>query len=298
MKTIKNIAILIGLVIFVAACSSDDEMEMTEGNLVLNINGLEDLGSDYIYEGWMIVNGSAITTGTFTVDGNGNLSKTSFTLDKDQVANASTFVLTIEPNPDPDPAPSSVHIVAGDVSAGLANLTIAHGAALGNDFSSATGSYILATPTDGAGNNEKSGVWFLDPSGANPVAGLNLPTLPAGWEYEGWAVIGGTPVTTGKFTSLSGADDAAPYSGASAGPPFPGEDFLMNAPAGLTFPTDLSSAKIVISIEPMPDNSPNPFLLKPLLADVPANALDHTLYTMNNIAASNSPTGTARFSIK
>ena len=58
----------------------------------------------------------------------------------------------------------------------------------------------------------------------------------------------------------------------NAGPPIPGEDFLLNAPTGETFPLDLRGRKVVISIEPSPDNSPNPFLLKPLLMDLSATA--------------------------
>jgi hypothetical protein len=95
-----------------------------------------------------------------------------------------------------------------------------------------------------------------------------------------------------KAGRLDEADDAAPYSGPSAGPAFPGEDFLFNAPAGLTFPTDLAGGTGVISIEPDPDNSTAPFTLKPLVGDIPANAVDHTPYDMTNNAAS-FPTGTA-----
>jgi len=106
-------------------------------------------------------------------------------------------------------------------------------------------------------------------------------------------VIGGTPVSTGTFTSVSGNDDGAAYSGTMGGPSYPGEDFIQNAPAGLSFPTDLSGTTIVISIEPSPDNSAAPFLLKPLVAQVDAAATDHTPYTMNNNAAATNPTGTA-----
>ena len=66
-----------------------------------------------------------------------------------------------------------------------------------------------------------------------------LYDLPAGWKYEGWAVINGIPVSTGTFTNISDFDEADPYSSTMPGPPFPGEDFLINAPAGLTFPTDI-----------------------------------------------------------
>ena len=116
--------------------------------------------------------------------------------------------------------------------------------------------------------------------------------MPAGWAYEGWAVIDGVPVSTGTFTEVDQADDFDGFSGQMAGPPFPGEDFIMNAPEGLSFPTDLSGGTAVISVEPVPDNSANPFLLKPLVGQIPENAMDHLNYGMN--LNSNFPTGTAR----
>ena len=66
----------------------------------------------------------------------------------------------------------------------------------------------------------------------------------------------------------------------------------MNAPSGLTFPTDLSGGVVVISVEPSPDNSAAPFLLKPLVGMVPSNAVDHTLYGMDNNATATNPSGT------
>lgn len=287
----KNILFSFFFLSILAISCSDDDDNMN-ANLILDIQGLEDLGSDALYEGWIIVNGSPVTTGTFSVDQDGNLSSTRFEVDASDLENASTFVLTIEPSPDPDPAPSDVHILAGDFGTDDANLTIDHGAALANDFSSVSGNYILATPTDGSNNNENSGVWFLDLTSGSPSAGLTLPTLPAGWIYEGWAVIEGNPVSTGRFLEASQADDLDVYSGDMAGPPFPGEDFLNNAPGDLNFPVDLSEATVVVSIEPVPDNSTAPFLLKPLVAQVPANAQDHFTYDMG--ANLTFPTGMAK----
>lgn len=288
-----RIKILLGiflLVFTVVSCSDDDDGPSTQV-LSLNISGLENLGADYLYEGWIIVNGSAITTGRFSVDDSGNLSRTNFALDSEELNAASTFVLTIEPQVGDVPAPSSVHILAGDFSGNSGQLTIDHGAALGNNFATASGNYILATPTDGASTNENSGIWFLDLSSGMPSVGLNLPTLPAGWKYEGWAVSGGTPITTGKFTAVDMIDDFDGFSGTmNPGPPFPGEDFLMNAPSGLNFPLDLAGGTAVISIEPDPDNSPAPFLLKPLVSGIPADAMDHTTYALGQNL--NFPTGT------
>jgi len=129
----------------------------------------------------------------------------------------------------------------------------------------------------------------LNPAG--PTASLDLPTLPDSWIYEGWAVVDGTPISTGTFATASGADNDSRFSGTAGGPPYPGEDLLNNAPAGLTFPVDLSGKTVVISVEPVPDNSAAPFALKPLVGSVPADALDHTLYDMNNNAAATNPTG-------
>ncbi len=291
--TFKNLLFVALLAITFTACKDDDDPQTsTTEALNLNLTGLTDLGNDYAYEGWIMVDGTPVTTGVFTVDANGTPSKTSFDIDATQLEKSTAFILTIEPSPDSDPNPSDVHILAGDFSGTNATLSVDHGAALGNDFTTATGTYILATPTDGMNNNEKSGVWFLDPA-TGPGPGLNLPTLPAGWKYEGWAVINGTPVSTGTFTSPSGVDDSDLFSGTMGGPAYPGEDFVQNAPTGLSFPTDLAGTTVVISIEPSPDNSTAPFLLKPLVAPVDAAAADHTPYSMNNNAVATNPTGTA-----
>lgn len=121
----------------------------------------------------------------------------------------------------------------------------------------------------------------------------NLPTLNDGFQYEGWAVIDGTPVSTGTFTRVDAADEADEFSGDTPGPAYPGEDFLVNAPDGLTFPTDLSEANVVISIEPDPDDSALPFFLKPLAHQVPANAEDHMVFDMENNIANTLISGTA-----
>ena len=264
--------------IFATSCSSDDDNGLSTADLTLNLTGLEELGTDFVYEGWIIVNGSPVSTGTFS----SVTFPQTFTVDSDDLDAATTFVLSIEPSVDSDPAPAATKILAGDFSGSSASV---NSNGIVGDFSASTGKYILATPTDGgADTNEESGVWFLDNSSGSAMVGLDLPTLTDGWKYEGWAVIGGTPVSTGTFTSINDFDDNAsttPFKGdAGDGPAFPGEDFLQNAPTGLTFPTDLKGMTIVISVEPSPDNSANPFTLKPLAHMVPINALDHTVIDM------------------
>ncbi len=268
--------------------------KLKNDELQLAITGLENLGPHARYEGWVIINGAPVTTGVFTVNNSGQLSQTIFEVPATQgkLKDATAFVLTIEPYPDNSPAPSDQHLLAGNFSVNTAALSINHPAALNTNFAGATGHFLLATPTTASMTDELSGVWFINAMGGSPAAGLNLPALPAGWRYEGWALINGQPVTTGTFMNGNMADNAAPFSGPLPGPPFPGEDFIINAPAGLTFPTNLSGGTAVITVEPYPDNSPAPFLLKPLVRMIPNPAQQHFTYSMN-LNPGSFPAGTA-----
>lgn len=282
-----------------ALLACDDSMSPNGDRLALSFTGLEALASGFHYEGWAITPTGAVSTGKFNVGTGGGLVTVAgsaipggeFATNLD-LGTATAIVITIEPAGDVDALPATTKVLGGALASGAASLSISASQALATNFSAATGKFILATPTDGMNNNETSGIWFLEMVGGSPVAGLALPTLPAGWRYEGWVVMNGQPVTTGTFTSVTGADAAMPYSGPQAGPPFPGEDFIVNAPAGLTFPRNLSGGTAVISVEPMPDDSPAPFAIKPLLGAIPANAASVVTYTVSLNAAS-FPTGTA-----
>lgn len=286
-KAMKKLILSVFAVsLLMTSCNSDDDSVSETPQLKLNLTGLENLGANYRYEGWLIVNGNPVSTGVFTVNDNGVLSKTSFDVNATTLANATKFVLSIEPTVDPSPAPSDTKYLVGDFSGKTATLS----AGIVGDFSTATGKYFLGTPTNGNANPE-SGIWFLDDTSGSAVAGLNLPTLDAGWKYEGWVVTNGVVLSTGRFSAVNAADEAAPYSGAMMAPPFPGEDFLMNAPAGLTFPGNLSGSTVVISVEPEPDNSPMPFALKPLVHTVANPAVTgQTINMMANLTSF--PSGT------
>ena len=248
-------AVTLSLMMVVAPLAAADEVYFD-----IDATGLDDLGGGWAYEGWLIVDGSPVSTGTFTVDQAGALSRRTFAVAVDDADGISTFVLTIEPVPDADPAPSAVHILGGDFQGGTAQLSVGHGAALGDDFSSASGPYILNAPSGGEGVDYRNGIWWLDPDGG-PGPTLELPTLPEGWAYEGWVVGPGGPLSTGRFTMASGHDSDAGglTSGPFGTPPFPGQD-LLNPPMVLT-----DGYAAVISIEPEPDNGPGPFTLKPLV---------------------------------
>ena len=246
----------------------------------LKFQGLEPLGASLVYEGWLVIDGTPQSTGTFNVDSLGNF----VNVINKPVANAAAataFVLSIEPVVDPDPAPADTKVLGGAFANGVAQLSISHPAALGTDFSGTSGGFIVATPTTSADDDEYSGVWFLDPT-AGPGPSLELDELPAGWYYEGWVVVDGQALSTGRFLTATGADDFGGFSGPNGNPPFPGEDFIVNAPAGLTFPTNLAGSTVVVSVEPEPDDSPAPFALKPLVGNVPG---DVTIGAVNPLGA-------------
>ena len=284
MKNLLKAAIPAAISLTLVACHSDDHNDSDIGHdmalMTLHSTNLEALGADFDYEGWIIVDGEAVSTGKFDIV-EGETVPASFNLDRTQANAAATFVLTIEPLMDDPAAPADTHILAGAIADGTANITTDHAAALGSDFTEAAGSFILATPSN---NNAtpSQGIWYLDNSGDPVVAGLTLPTLPAGWLYEGWVVGENGPISTGTFTDVAAADSdgAGPTAGPNGTPSFPGQDFITPA-------LDLVGLTSVISVEPYPDNSSAPFSMKPL-----AGAITATGGTLGNISAENLPSAT------
>ncbi len=159
---------------------------------------------------------------------------------------------------------------------------------VGAGLDEASGQYSLATPTDNnALVNERSGIWFGDVISNNSK--LQLPQLPQGWIYEGWAIIDEKTLTTGRFRSSTTADNFSRFSSNdSASPSFPGEDFLQDPPIGifsdLAFPLDLAGAEVMISIEPdvngkdLVNDAPFPMTL--FLSSIPNLAQAGVLYDL------------------
>ncbi len=165
-------------------------------------------------------------------------------------------------------------------------------------YSGTNNYYTVFTPTDDLTDNEKSGFWFVDSVGFEngPVAGLGFGVAGTGYTYEAFIEINGTEVSTGEFSSAIGADLDNSYSGANPFG-FPGEDFLNNAPSGLTFPTDLSGAKISVVLK-----ATNPVLSSiityPVLeATIPQDVQTGTSY-MLNVVEDVLPEGTAKIIIE
>ncbi len=262
------------------------------GVIALRFQGLEPLGAGFVYEGWVIVDGKPYTAGRFELTSR-NANQTLVFVDaKEILENATAYVLTIEPKDDDEPTPSKVHVLAADLPAPshvrIAQLSLGHMAAIGDSFANATGSFLLATPSTSQTDDNQFGIWFLKPpdEGGAPAPSLVLPLLPEGWQYEGWVVTAQGPVSTGRFSQVAGedSDGAGATAGPNAGPPFPGQDFINP-------PIDLRGTKVVISVEPQPDDSAAPFAIKPLAAGIALDAPVAVPTPMSNIRADRAVNG-------
>lgn len=286
----------------------------------LNINGLRDLGGSAWYEAWIMWSegeGDNLSNRHKSI---GLLEKTgSLQFEKSVQTNLGYLqkmlhlVITVEEDTiighkiitanniiDTVAGPSEYKIVAAKVVANNGIFDIGNEQILDFNFDESFGKFILDTPTDTLNTNLKSGIWFVDldtsiseikdtlgnvidfDTTISKQNGLNLPEVPSGWLYESWIVINGDTLSLGTFTNPVGADDSSKYgAGLSNGYAFPGEDFLTNAPAGLSFPTDLSGKNIFITIKPKhPENSNLPFALIPFTASIPANAVAKNVYEL------------------
>jgi hypothetical protein len=249
------------------------------------------------YELWTVFGSQKLSAGAFNVDANGTLvdgfGHPARFFSTRNPAHADALVVTVEPSPDPDLGPSGIAILAGSPHRHRASLSFPA------DLSSVSGSFILATPTDQSTSDETSGLWFLDPT-TGPGPSLSLPTLPSGWVWEGWGVTQGVPLSSGRFTQASGADLSAQFSGPLPGPPFPGEDFLNNLPAGVASPVNLAdgSSLAVVTIEPdlhgVDPTGPGPFSIKPLVGAIAQGVADHTSIPLQR-DLSTVPSGSATF---
>jgi len=296
--------ILAASFLFAAACS-DDSSPTSEGGTTLvqlNLSGLKPLEEGFNYQAWAIQYYYAYPLGIFNFNQAGQMvnvagdsvlsGEFAVNLAPDEITD---IAISIEAQDEMATTPAYTLILAGVVSEGQVDLTVEDELGIGVSFEDAAGKYVLATPTDGSGTNENSGIWFLDLSTGVSLTGLNLPELPSGWNYEGWVLVGDTYLSTGRFDQFSAADESSDYSGSAASPPFPGEDFLQNAPAGVSFPLDLAGVSVMITVEPWEgydDNEEAPFFLKILTANIPPDAADHVTYDMSPVSDP-LPAGTA-----
>lgn len=284
MKRLFTLLIAAAILSFAGCEYFENSDTLNISSFEVNLSGLPTLPSSLTYVGWF--DGDDIpATYLFDkdADANGNIFYSNDQTPLKILDSAQIFYITIESKADigsPNFRPSSRIILQGRFTKGAANLWISENA---DKYSIARAKYSLDTPTDNPAANDFSGLWFVDSVDAGtPAAGLDLPVLYGGWIYEGWIQVNGNYLSTGRFSNPAAADLFSGFSGASAGYPFPGEDFLNNAPSGFTFPLDLRGAKVLISLErrsgDLTGTAPNIILYS---ADIPANAVNKKSYDLN-----------------
>ena len=288
----------------VSSCGGDDDsVTYVAGTTYFEFvwENLDSLDNGYYYEAWALIENYAYSLGKFNINSTGNMIDTTGEIIKDNVLSYdgvpwtyfTAIGVTIQELE--DSTVSSRHFLGGTVTDDAeALLSVDHEAGVNADLSGAAGSYILGTPTDGANTNETSGIWFIDKSVGIPTAGLDLPELEAegGWIYEGWIKVNDKYYSTGTFYSTTTADDTSRYgSTEQLGHPYPGEDFLINAPSELTFPLDLRGKHLMVTLEPEDDFDPdNPMGFILLEAQISTIASEDYTYQMTSMVENTLPT--------
>ena len=282
--------LLVAAAVLLTGCDSGDDLEnIGARSLRLTLEATPPQPDGYHYEGWINVEGEDRSFGKFNVDDYGRptdingliLAAGLFETDYDLDSSLYAFV-TIEPPGDVDDQPSDTRLMGGLVRDYQARLLVTNYEGLEDALILSRGTYVLATPTNGPDSDETSGIWFINLTGGGVGRGLQVPIPLSGWRYEGWVVGEGFALSTGTITHHSRDDDAAPYSGTGPSPGFPGEDFLFNAPPGLTFPLRLQGATVIVTLEPDPDPDPdNRSTLELLRGQIPGEAEADSTYLMD-----------------
>jgi hypothetical protein len=310
-RTFPLRAPLVAMLLFLGlavGCDSDSAVSGLNGNSIvtLTLDGLQPLTGGMNYQAWLVTQTDNNLVGEpvviFNVDDQGRMvHATADTLisgpfpSSTPAASVLGVAVSLERSTQLESYSSSSFVLSGEMAGGSAVLTVGDWLALNQDFSNIGGSFILSTPTDQDETNELSGVWFVDPNTNPESASVDLPESTSGWIYEGWVEVGGQALSMGRFTTANLPDSASAFSGPEDPPPFPGEDFLVKPPTGLTFPLDLSGASVFITAEPGSDSDPDsdqPFFLRLLEGQVPLEPVTLTAYDLTNLT-NQFPTGTA-----
>ena len=302
MKVISIVSLF--ALVFWLGCDSDDAPDPVGARtLYLQAADLPTLPGDYHYEGWVSIEGEDRSFGKFNTDELSQLStlggvripagmfSTGFDLD----SSAYAFV-TIEPPGDTNEEPSDTRLMGGLFTGGRADLLVTNYEGLEDELIQARGAYILATPTDGPGTNETSGLWFINQTAGPNNRGLQVPIPLTGWRYEGWVYAEGAVLSTGPIDHHSRDDLAAPYSGSGPTLGFPGEDFLFNPPPRVNFPLRLGGLRIFVTLEPSPDPDPEtPSTIVLFAGRIPGEPVADSTYYLD-LDLQGLPTATATIS--
>ena len=321
----KTLFFLLPILLFVSSCTdvkTTEAVQNQNGTLTFNLSNLPTLDDSLVLAAW-IVNDAGKVIHKFGKLTTGSTFNGSFPLtlnDYQQNTNSQFICVSVEHRDSTlnDSTTSNLFLLVSKIRTNSSELnlvpknpaTIAFGSDfddqkyLGTDtssaippsFKTAKGVYTVFTPTN-ADPNTNSGIWFLTYKSAGVYeTGLRLPELPTGWTYKGWVKVSGSYLSIGEFKTDAGNDGGNPYVGANPMPAYPGEDFLLNAPTGFTFPLDLAGQEVMISVEPIGYAKNKPFPLFLLKGAIPNPGNNTTSFSLENNYI-NFPLGTAVYKI-
>ncbi len=259
--------------------------------VALGFEGLRPLDGGALYSAFLSLdNGDIVRLGGFNVNDAGRpIDPQGDVIDRfsasENLFSSVSLVVAVEPLGVVGETPGPAVIMQGPFIDGIASLSVPAPLFIADSV----GSYRVFTPTDGPGTNEGSGAWAISVGGEGT---LTLPPLNNLYLYEHFMVIDGMPITMGRFVTADVADFANPWSGPLEAPAFPGEDFLENDPAGFTFPANLSGAQLLVTLEPILNDTELPFQLVILQGTLPVGVTGGEVIELTNVSA-NFPTGTA-----
>lgn len=255
--------IILTFLLLASACSSDLPIEP---RMLIFIEKLPSTPENLVYEIWYRDGEDYVSIDRFqTQSGTTSLSIPI----TPQLAEALTLIVTVESSSLVPDEPSDSVLLAGDFVDGEAQLSVSHPLSFGTDFSSAYGTFRLATPTSSQTTDFDQGIWWFDLEGGEPVQSLFLPSLPQGWIYEAWVIGGDEPLSIGKFPDPARFDSdlaGAAASDAVVAPLFPGQDYVNP-------PELIPGFSALITVEPQPDLSATPFDVE-ILIDQVIEAID------------------------
>lgn len=291
-----RLALPLAALLVLSACDSGSAVEEVPQyfQAQLLFDAMPSLEDGATYQAWALVANNWEPVARFNydeqgrlIDEAGRLRANTFVSEFDMQP-ATEFLVSIEGRRDTDLVPSNTRILQGPIVGSSASLNFASAVV---DLSGVVVNYTIGTPTDSDGSNESFGFWLGTPGTYAPA--MIAPTLGDGWTYELWAELSTGPVSLGRFASPSRRDSAAPFSNQAETFSVPGEGFVMNAPAGVTFPLDVGGLGVFITVEPEPDETgPTPFGLRIQEATIPSGVAGGEALSMTAVSAF--PSGTVQ----
>jgi hypothetical protein len=271
----------------------------------MSVQGLNDPGDSVAYFAWL--SWKDITTaqvdfikplGPIELTGE-SLYQKSVSLSQGYVQGAEYILISMESNIEAT-TPGDYAIIAANLNANAGTFRIGHKQVLDYNFESANATFFLDTPTeDPPSANPTRGIWFAhyavrinditDSTGAVIgqdtvdiiTPGLEVATLPQGWEYQAYVISASDSFLIGKFRSPEAPDGDKLYSGPNPGYLYPGEDFLTNDPA---MPLDLRGKSVIVKMTPnYPDGSNMPYEVIVFKGVIPSDAQARTNYSLENM---------------